>query len=766
MTKKPGKRKTGACRRTLSPIASRGITLPERKGDIREVALEEALSERYLAYALSTITARSLPDVRDGLKPVHRRLLYAMRQLRLDPASGFKKSARVVGDVIGKFHPHGEQAVYDALVRLAQDFAARYPLVDGQGNFGNVDGDGAAAMRYTEARMTAVAEALLDGIDEDTVDFRPTYDGEEREPVVLPAAFPNLLANGASGIAVGMACSVPPHNVGELCDALLHLIKFSNAHASKLAELVPGPDFPTGGVLVESRATIVEAYKTGRGSFRVRARWSVEKLFHGTWQIVVTEIPYQVQKSRLIERIATLITEKKLPLLADVRDESAEDVRLVLEPKSRTVAPDVLMESMFRATELESRISLNLNVLDKGRLPRVMDLREALNAFLAHRHEVVLRRSKFRLAKAEDRLEVLDGYLLVFLNVDEVIRIIRREDEPKPILMRKFKLTDRQAEAILDLRLRRLRKLEEMEIRKEHDALSAQRKELRALLKDEDKRWALIADEVKETKAKFGPKTALGKRRTTIADAPAAVEVPDEAFIEKEPLTIICSAKGWIRAMKGHVADDGEAKYKEGDEGRFWFHAESTDKLSLFATNGRFYTLGADKLPRGRGMGEPVRLMLEMGESDDIVELRVYRPGEKLLVASSDGRGFMVQSDATFAQTKNGRQVLNVGDGVKAAVCVPATGDHVAVIGENRKLLLFSLKDLPEMARGRGVTLQKYKDGGLADVQVFTKNDGLSWKLGENTRTEPASALRDWFGKRAQAGRLPPKGFPKSGRFR
>ena len=743
--------------------ASSAPAIPEKRGEIREVALEEALSTRYLAYALSTITARSLPDVRDGLKPVHRRLLYAMRLLRLDPASGYKKCARVVGDVIGKFHPHGEQSVYDALVRLAQEFAARYPLVDGQGNFGNVDGDGAAAMRYTEARLTPAAEALLTDIDEDTVDFRPTYDGEEKEPLVLPAAFPNLLANGANGIAVGMACSVPPHNVGELCDAMLHLIKFPNAHASKLAELVPGPDFPTGGILVESRATIVEAYKTGRGSFRVRARWSVEKLSHGTWQIVVTEIPYQVQKSRLIERIAALITEKKVPLLGDVRDESAEDIRLVLEPKSRTIEPDVLMESLFRATELESRISLNLNVLDKGRLPRVMDLREALNAFLAHRHEVVERRSKFRLAKAEDRLEVLDGYLLVYLNVDEVIRIIRREDEPKPVLIRKFKLTDRQAEAILDLRLRRLRKLEEDAIRKEHAGLTAERKDLRALLKDEEARWAVVADEVRDTKVKFGPKTALGKRRTTIADAPAEIEVPTEALIEKEPITVICSAKGWIRAVKGHVADDGSATYTEGDESRFWFHAESTDKLTIFATNGRFYTLGADKLPRGRGHGEPVRLMLDMGEAVEIVTLGVYRPGEKLLVASSDGRGFVVDTDSTLAQTKNGRQVLNVSEGVSAVACVPAVGDTVAVVGENRKLILFPLKELPEMGRGRGVTLQKYKDGGLADVRVFTRKDGLTWKLGENTRTE--TELRDWMGKRAQAGRLPPKGFPKSGRF-
>ncbi len=739
------------------------VTVAERQGNIREVALSDALSERYLAYALSTITSRSLPDVRDGLKPVHRRLLYAMRLLRLDPASGYKKCARVVGDVIGKFHPHGEQAVYDALVRLAQEFAARYPLVDGQGNFGNVDGDGAAAMRYTEARLTGVAEALLADIDEGTVDFRPTYDGEEHEPIVLPAAFPNLLANGANGIAVGMACSVPPHNAGELCDALLHLIKFPNATAAKLTELVPGPDFPTGGILVEARETILEAYKTGRGSFRVRARWHTEELPHGTWQIVVTEIPYQVQKSRLIERIAALINDKKVPLLADVRDESAEDIRLVLEPKARTVEPKVLMESLFRLSELEARIPLNLNVLGPDRVPRVMDLREALQAFLDHRHEVVLRRTQYRLAKAEDRLEVLGGYLLVYLNVDEVIRIIRREDEPKPVLIKRFKLTDRQAEAILDLRLRRLRKLDEMQIKEENDALEKQRKELNAILKDDGKRWSVISDEIKDIKTRFGQKTVLGKRRTEIADAPAVIDVPVEAMVEKEPITVICSAKGWIRAVKGHAEDDGSTSYKEGDRARFWFAAESTDKLSLFASNGRFYTIPADKLPRGRGHGEPVKLMLDLGENDEILELRIWRPGEKILVASHDGRGFIVDSDNTLAQTKNGRAALTLPDGESAVVAVPAVGDTVAVVGENHKLLLFPIAELPEMTKGRGVMLQRYSDGGLSDVKVFTRKEGLSWKLGGRERTE--TAVRDWMGARAQAGRLAPKGFPRSNRF-
>lgn len=740
------------------PIAKR-----KGGGGIREVSLESALGERYLAYALSTITSRSLPDARDGLKPVHRRLLFAMRQLKLDPASGFKKCARVVGDVIGKFHPHGEQAVYDALVRLAQEFAARYPLVDGQGNFGNVDGDGAAAMRYTEARLTAVAEALLDGIDEDTVDFRATYDGEEDEPLVLPAAFPNLLANGANGIAVGMATSIPPHNAGELCDALLHLIKFPRATARKLADLVPGPDFPTGGVLVESRENIVSAYRTGRGSFRLRARWEVEKQGRGTWVAVVTEVPFQVPKSRLVERIADLITSKKLPLLADVRDESAEDVRLVLEPRSRSVEPEVLMEALFRATDLEVRVPLNLNVLDGGRLPRVLDLRGALRAFLDHRHEVVVRRTRHRLARTEARLEVLEGYLLVFGNLDEVIRIIRAEDEPRPKLMKRFKLTERQAEAILDLRLRRLRRLEEAGIRDEHAGLLAFRKQLRALQRDKAKRWKAVASEIREIREAFGAKTELGRRRTTVAEVPAAVEVPTEAMIEREPITVICSEKGWIRAMKGHVEDTGDVRYKEGDRGRFWLHAQSTDRVTVFATNGRFYSLAADKLTRGRGMGEPVKLMADLANGTEIVAVRIHRPIGRLLVASSDARGFLVDEEHTVAQTRQGRQVLNLSGGAEAAVCVPAEGDTVAVIGENRKLLLFPVSELPVMPRGRGVLLQRYRDGGLADAKVFPRRDGLTWRSGDRVRTE--TEIRDWLGKRAQAGRLPPRGFPKSGRF-
>ncbi len=741
----------------------KGAPPPPPRDEVKVVDLAAALSERYLSYALSTIMARSLPDVRDGLKPVHRRLLYAMRQLRLDPGSGYKKSARVVGDVMGKFHPHGDASIYEAMVRLAQEFAVRYPLVDGQGNFRNVDGDNAAAMRYTEARMTAVAEALLDGIDEDTVDFRPTYDGEGEEPVVLPAAFPNLLANGAQGIAVGMATSIPPHNVGEICDALSHLIKYPNATVAKLVDLMPGPDFPTGGIVVENRETVVEAYRTGRGSFRLRARWEVEKLKSGTWQVVVTEIPYQVQKSRLVERTAELLLAKKLALLADVRDESDAEVRLVLEPKSRNVDPEMLMESLFRQTDLESRISLNMNVLDATNTPRVMSLPEVLRAFLDHRQVVLRRRTEFRLREIERRLEILAGYLVAYLNLDEVIRIIREEDEPKAVLMKRFDLTDLQAESILNMRLRSLRKLEEMEIRKEHKALSAEQKDLRALLKDEGRQWKVIADQIVEMKRKFGPHAEGGKRRTDFGDAPAAVVIPLEAMVEREPVTVICSEKGWVRTIKGHVEANGELKFKEGDRARFALHAETTDKLLLLGTNGRFYTLGVDKLPGGRGHGEPIRLMIDLGNDQDIVALLVHQPGRKLLVAASDGRGFVVPEDDVLAQTRGGKQVLNLGGGAEAQACAIVEGDHVAVVGDNRKLVVFGLGEVPEMARGRGVILQKYKDGGLSDVKVFRLKDGLTWKIGERIRTE--TDLKPWLGQRAQAGRLPPRGFPVNNKF-
>ena len=740
----------------------------EDEGNIQPVRLADALAERYLSYALSTIMARSLPDVRDGLKPVHRRLLYAMRQLRLNPDSPYKKSARVVGDVIGKFHPHGDQAIYDALVRLAQNFALRYPLIDGQGNFGNIDGDNAAAMRYTEARLTAVAEALLDGIDQDTVDFRPTYDGEGKEPVVLPSAFPNLLANGSQGIAVGMATSIPPHNAEELCNALLHIIKHSNVTADKLVELVPGPDFPTGGILVESREAIREAYATGRGSFRLRARWEAEKLPGGTYRIIVTEIPYQVQKSKLIERIADLLHQKKLPLLADVLDESAADVRVVLEPKSRNVAPEVLMEHLFKQTELETRVSLNMNVLGADHTPRVMPLREVLQAFLDHRHEVLVRRSHHRLDEIIKRLEVLSGYLVAYLNLDEVIRIIREEDEPKAELIAAFDLTENQADAILNMRLRHLRKLEEMEIRKEHDALTAERADLEDLLENEERRWSTIADQIRATREAFGKKTELGRRMTDLGDVPDDIVVPLEAVIEREPITVLLSQKGWIRAMKGHVEDVTTAKYKEGDRERFVQRAQTTDKLLVFATNGRLYTLGADKLPGGRGFGEPLRLMIDLPNDQDVIAMMLHRPGGKLLVASSEGQGFLVPEEEVIAQTKNGKQVLNVSDGAEAQVCrpLPEGADSVAVVGDNHKLLIFPLEELPEMTRGKGVRLQRYKDGGLADAKCFTLAEGLSWTMGgagDRTRTE--TELTDWLGKRASAGRLPPRGFPKNNRF-
>jgi topoisomerase IV subunit A len=731
-------------------------------GHVEDTRLSDALSERYLAYALSTIMSRSLPDVRDGLKPVHRRLIYAMHLLRLDPTAGFKKCARVVGDVIGKFHPHGDVAVYEALVRLAQDFAARYPLVEGQGNFGNIDGDNAAAMRYTEARLTEVARALLSGIDEDAVDFRPTYDGEESEPVVLPGAFPNLLANGAAGIAVGMATSIPPHNAGEICAAAIHMIQHPQATTADLLCHMPGPDFPTGGVLVEDKEAILAAYETGRGGFRVRARWTVERGKHGTWQVVVTEIPYQVQKARLIEQIAQLLEERKLPLLGDVRDESTETVRLILEPKTRGVEPEVLMETLFRATALESRFPLNMNVLDATRTPLVMPLPAVLRAWLDHRHDVLVRRSRHRLAAIERRIEILDGYLLVYLNVDEVIRIIRNEDEPKPRLMQRFKLTDFQAEAILNMRLRSLRRLEEMEIQKEHRSLSKERKDIQALLKDAALRWRRIAGELEETRQKFGS-GALGARRTELGSPPADVEVASDAFVEREPITVILSDKGWIRAVKGHTGEDAELRFKEGDRLKRLVHCQTTDRLILFGTNGRAYTLKAAELPRGRGDGQPVRLLADLTNEDDVAALFVPTEGAKYLVASSTGRGFIVADDELAAEKRTGRQVLNLRPGEEAALCVPADGDHVAVIGSNRKLLIFPLEQVPEMARGGGVILQRYRDGALSDAKVFRLADGLTWRLGEKTRTE--TDLRDWIGERAQAGRLPPSGFPRSGRF-
>ncbi|MEO1066205.1 MAG: DNA topoisomerase IV subunit A [Pseudomonadota bacterium] len=746
------------------------VAPPPDGGDddnIEQINLKTALEERYLAYALSTIMHRALPDVRDGLKPVHRRILHAMRELKLDPGSGFKKSARVVGDVIGKFHPHGDQSVYDALVRLAQDFAVRYPLVDGQGNFGNVDGDNAAAMRYTEARMTEVARLLMEGITENAVDFRETYDGEDEEPVVLPANFPNLLANGSSGIAVGMATNIPPHNAAELCDAAIHLIKYPNASVEKLVDYVPGPDFPTGGVCVEDRASIIEAYKTGRGGFRVRARWEKEDQGRGSYVIVVTEIPYQVQKSRLIEKVAELLMARKLPLLADIRDESAEDIRIVLEPKSRTVDPNLLMESLFKLTDLENRVSLNMNVLSRGTVPNVLGLREVLKEWLEHRKEVLIRRSEHRLEKINHRLEVLAGYLIAFLNIDEVIRIIRHKDEPKRELMTRFDLSDVQAEAILNMRLRSLAKLEEIEIRREHEALSDEKAQLTELLDSDDLQWKKIGEQLREVKKTFGPDTELGRRRTSFSEA-SDIDIEDiqNAMIEREPVTVVVSEKGWIRAMKGHLASTDALQFKDGDTLKAAIHAETTDKIIIFTTSGKFYTLGVDKLPGGRGHGEPLRIMVDMENDQDIVSVFVHDPGRKLLVSSTVGRGFIVAEKDLVANTRKGKQVLNVKTPDEAYLCVPVVGDHVAVIGKNRKLLVFPLDQMPDMTRGQGVRIQKYKDGGIADICTFSSAEGLAWVDSAGRRYERTlSELAEWLGERAQAGRMPPVGFPKTNTF-
>ncbi len=731
-------------------------------GQIEDLPLSNALSERYLAYALSTIMSRSLPDVRDGLKPVHRRLIYAMHQLKLDPRSGFKKCARVVGDVMGKFHPHGDSSIYEALVRLAQEFSSRFPLIEGQGNFGNIDGDNAAAMRYTESRLTEIAELLLRGIDENAVDFRPTYDGEEQEPVVLPGAFPNLLANGAAGIAVGMATSIPPHNASEVCAAAIHLIGNPNATTAELLTHMRGPDFPTGGELVEDEATICAAYETGRGSLRTRAKWHKEEGKHGTWVIVVSEIPYQVQKSRLVEQIAILLTEKKLPLLGDIRDESAETIRLVLEPKSRIVDADMLMASLFRATQLESRFALNMNVLDGGRTPRVMGLKAILRAWLDHRHEVLVRRSQHRLDAIARRLEILEGYIKVFLNLDEVIRIIRTEDEPKAVLIRTFELTEMQAEAILNMRLRALRKLEEMEIRNEHKKLSAEQADLRALLADEGKRWKKIGKEIAEVREKFGS-GPLGARRTQISAAAPVVEIVAEALVEREAITVILSEKGWIRAQKGHLADDVELKFKEGDKLGFLLRCESTDKIALLGTNGRVYTIKASDIPRGRGDGQAIRLLVELANEDGVLALFVPDAAQKYLVASSTGRGFLLPGAELASERRAGKTILVLKPGEEWAACVPAKGDHVAVIGQNRKLLVFPLDQLPEMPKGTGVQLQKYKDGGLADVKTFSLAAGLTWRIGEKLRVE--QKLTEWLGARAAVGKMPPNGFPRSNTF-
>jgi len=761
--------------------------------------LRRAIGSRYLQYALSTIMHRALPDARDGLKPVHRRILYAMRELRLASGGGFRKSAKISGDVMGNYHPHGDAAIYDAMARLAQDFNVRYPLVDGQGNFGNIDGDNPAAARYTEARMTAAAEALLEGLSENAVDFRDNYDGTLTEPIVLPASFPNLLANGSSGIAVGMATNIPPHNIEELCNACLHLIKAPNARDETLLEHVPGPDFPTGGVIVEPRENILEAYRTGRGSFRLRCKWEIEDLGRGTWQIVVTEIPYQVQKSKLIEKLAEIIHTKKVPILGDVRDESAEDIRLILEPKSKNVDPEVLMNMIYRSSDLEVRFSLNMNVLIDGVTPKVCSLKEVLRAFLDHRRDVLQRRSQYRMEKIDHRLEVLDGLIIAFLNLDRVIDVIRYDDEPKLALMHESwgddfaramseadyirpsnlsgpeTLSDVQAEAILNMRLRSLRRLEEMELLKERDALRDERDGLVALLASEDLQWVRIAEELRETRKKFGCGHEYGARRSVFAEAGEATEVPIEAMIDKEPITVVCSKMGWIRAMSGHVSLDRELKFKDGDEARFTFHAETTDKLLAFGSNGRFYTVQASNLPGGRGMGEPLRLMVDLPNDVEIVDLFIHQPDRKLLVASNDGNGFIVAEADVVAQTRSGKQVLNVKGGMVAKIVKPVVGDHVAIVSQNGRFLVFPTAELPEMGRGKGVRLQKYNlasgrqgtlelDGGVSDITTFNWSAGLSWEMGGGkTRHEPE--LTEWLGKRAGIGKRPPYGFPRNMKF-
>ncbi len=742
--------------------------IPPEKGAVEEVALREALEERYLAYALSTIMNRALPDARDGLKPVHRRILYGMRLLRLDPNAAFKKSAKVVGDVMGNFHPHGDQAIYDALVRLAQEFAQRYPLVDGQGNFGNIDGDNAAAMRYTEARLTEVARLLLDGIDEDAVDFRPTYDGASEEPVVLPAAFPNLLANGSQGIAVGMATAIPPHNVAELCDAALYLIDNPNGRSATLLKWVKGPDFPVGGVIVDPPEVIAEAYKTGRGSFRVRARWKKEETGRGTYVVVITEIPWLVQKSRLVEKLAELLNDKKLPLVADVRDELAEDIRLVIEPKSRAVDAELMMESLFKLTELESRVPLNMNVLVKGRIPMVVGLAEALREWLDHRREVLLRRSKHRLAEIEHRLEVLGGYLVAYLNLDKVIKIIRTKDEPKPVLIKTFKLTDVQADAILNMRLRNLRKLEEMQIRAEDKALREELKKLKSLIGSPAQQWKTVGGQIKELKEKFGAKTDLGKRRTTFGIAPAHDEAAiEEAMAVREPITVVVSDKGWIRALRGHVSDLSGVTFKAGDKLKFAFPTETTAKVLIFGSNGRFYTLEGAKLPGGRGHGEPLRLFIDLEQDADVVAALSFQGGRKFLAASYTGNGFVVPEDEVLGTTRKGKQVLNLKAPDKAAALTTVDGELAAAIGQNRKMVIFKLDQVPEMNRGRGVRLQRYREKGLSDVITFKAEDGLTWTdAAGRAFTLPIKDLKDWRGNRADAGRLAPKGFPKSNKFR
>ncbi len=737
--------------------------MAETEQKIRDVQLAEELSKRYLSYAMSTIVSRSLPDVRDGLKPVHRRLMYAMRQLHLDPKSGFKKCARVVGDVIGKYHPHGDSAVYGAMARLAQDFSVRYPLVDGQGNFGNIDGDGPAAMRYTEARLTDFAMALMEGLNDNAVDFMETYDGEENEPLVMPAAVPNLLCNGTSGIAVGMATNIPPHNLSEICDALLYMIENPQCEIEPLVRRLRGPDFPTGGVIVDKFSSILNAYTSGKGVFKIRAKWEKEDLGHGQYQIVVTEIPYMVQKAKLVEKIAELLLEKKIPLLNDIRDESAQDVRIVLEPKSRMVDANLLMEHLFKQTELESRFNMNMNVLDSDGVPRVMSIKEVLREYLNHRHSVLLRRTNFRLDKINYRLEILSGYLTAYLNLDRIIEIIRGEDDAKAVMIKEFALTDNQAEAILNMKLRSLRKLEESQIKEEYDELSEEKDGLESLLSSEDKQWQAIAEEIRQTSQRFGKKTALGRRRTEFGEVAETVEVPIEALIEKEPITVILSQKGWIRGLKGHVDLKGEFKFKDDDELAFALHAQTTDKIVILDSSGKFFNVSANEIPTGRGFGQPLRLMVDIANQDTVTAMFVFEPKASYLLASHEGRGFIVDENHLIAQTRNGRKIMNVADGEKTTFCTKVCGDMVAIVGENRKLLIFKTEEIPTMARGRGVVLQKYKDGGLSDIQFFNEADGFSFNRSGGVGVE--TNLLTWLGHRGQIGKLVPFGFPKNNKF-
>ena len=737
--------------------------MQENEEKIKDVQLAEELSKRYLSYAMSTIVSRSLPDVRDGLKPVHRRLLYAMRQLHLDPKSGFKKCARVVGDVIGKYHPHGDSAVYGAMVRLAQDFSVRYPLVDGQGNFGNIDGDGAAAMRYTEARLTEFAIAMMEGLNDNAVDFMETYDGEESEPVVMPSMVPNLLCNGSAGIAVGMATNILPHNLSEVCDALLYLIENPECEIEPLVRKIKGPDFPTGGYIIDKFENILDAYRQGKGVFRIRAKWEKEDLGHGQYQIVITEIPYMVPKAKLVEKIASLLLEKKIPLLSDIRDESSHDIRIVLEPKSRLVDAGLLMEHLFKQTDLESRFNLNMNVLDSDGVPRVMSIKEVLREFLNHRHTVLIRRTNYRLEKINYRLEILSGYLIAYLNLDRIIQIIREEDDPKAVMMKEFKLTDNQSEAILNMKLRSLRKLEESQIREEYDELSEEKAGLEELLGDEGKRWLAIAAEIRQMKEKFGKKTALGRRRTEFSEVAEEIEVPLEALIEKEPITVILSQKGWIRSLKGHVSLTDEFKFKDDDALQIALHAQTTDKLVIMDSSGKFFNVAANEIPSGRGFGQPLRLMIDVANNDEVVSMFVFEPKASYLIASKRGYGFIIDENHIIAQTRNGRKIMNVSEGDAAMFCLKVTGDMVAIVGDNRKLLVFKSEEIPTLARGRGVGLQKYKDGGLSDIQFFNEADGFSFNRSGGVSTE--KELLTWLGHRAQVGKLVPFGFPKNNKF-